>query len=142
MVLAEKPTIRDRSRNLEPALRDALLRQLSTLAAVYHKLPHEFVKRQRVAVQSLSELEAQRRAAGGEAGAPEAGGAESASVAAASGGAGSPGAPRESEPTAMDLLGGLDDGDVRSATHACAVVRHQTRPPDPAQLHAHACRRR
>ena len=117
VVLAEKPTIRDRSRSLEPALRDALIRHLSTLAAVYHKLPHDFVTRQRVAVQSLSELEAQRRSAGDDAGAAAQGEAESADfVGVSSGGAAAAEAPRSSEPTAMDLLGGLADTEVRSAS--------------------------
>ncbi len=39
MVLAEKPVIADTTSNLEPALLDLLLQQLSTLASVYHKPP-------------------------------------------------------------------------------------------------------
>ena len=39
VVLAEKPVIADTTSNLEPALLDLLLQQLSTLASVYHKPP-------------------------------------------------------------------------------------------------------
>ena len=39
VVLAEKPVIADTSSNLEPALLDVLLANLSTLASVYHKPP-------------------------------------------------------------------------------------------------------
>lgn len=39
VVLAEKPVIADTSSNLEPALLNILLANLSTLSAVYHKPP-------------------------------------------------------------------------------------------------------
>jgi len=39
VVLAEKPVIADTSSNLEPALLDILLANLSTLSSVYHKPP-------------------------------------------------------------------------------------------------------
>ena len=39
VVLAEKPVIADTSSNLEPALLDTLLANLSTLSSVYHKPP-------------------------------------------------------------------------------------------------------
>ena len=39
VVLADKPVIADTSSNLEPALLDILLANLSTLASVYHKPP-------------------------------------------------------------------------------------------------------
>ena len=39
VVLAEKPVIADTSSNLEPALLDVLLANLSTLSSVYHKPP-------------------------------------------------------------------------------------------------------
>ena len=43
VVLAEKPVIADTSSNLEPALLDVLLANLSTLAAVYHKPPEVYL---------------------------------------------------------------------------------------------------
>lgn len=39
VVLAEKPVIADTSSNLEPALLNVLLANLSTLSSVYHKPP-------------------------------------------------------------------------------------------------------
>lgn len=39
VVLAEKPVIADTSSNLEPALLNILLANLSTLSSVYHKPP-------------------------------------------------------------------------------------------------------
>ena len=52
VVLATKPTIRDDRNALDPTLLDELLRQVSTLSSVYHKLPSTFVPdaRARVAV--------------------------------------------------------------------------------------------
>ena len=43
VVLATKPTIRDDRNALDPGLLDELLRQVSTLSSVYHKLPSAFV---------------------------------------------------------------------------------------------------
>ena len=43
VVLATKPTIRDDRNALDPGLLDELLRQVSTLSSVYHKLPSTFV---------------------------------------------------------------------------------------------------
>jgi hypothetical protein len=118
VVLAEKPKIHGQTRKLDPQLRDTLLQHLSTLAAVYHKLPQEFVKRQRIEVQSLSELEAKREA-DGDAGDDKAADCPSASGV-VDGSAGSLGGPRESEPTAMDLLGGIDN------THVCTLTEHRS----------------
>ena len=43
VVLAEKPVIADTSSNLEPALLDVLLANLSTLSSVYHKPPEVYM---------------------------------------------------------------------------------------------------
>jgi AP-1 complex subunit beta-1 len=117
VVLAEKPTIKDTSLRLDPELRDALLQQLSTLASVYHKLPHTFVKRQRATVQVLSDLEAEGLHTGDEEGTS---GTVCAAVDGVSGVSssmlpqgGSPPLEGGSEPTAMDLLGGLHEERVR-----------------------------
>lgn len=47
VVLAERPVISDDSGVLEPGLLEALIRNLSTLASVYHKPPEAFVRRPR-----------------------------------------------------------------------------------------------
>ena len=47
VALAERPVIQDDTASLEPALLDILLRNLSTLASVYHKPPEAFVRRAR-----------------------------------------------------------------------------------------------
>ena len=123
VVLAEKPTIEGVSMRLDPELRDELLKQLSTLSSVYHKLPHTFVKRRRAAVDALSDLEAKRNANGeeGVSGAMEGGGSggagETGSTLAAAPGP-SDAAGNASEPTAMDLLGGGDES-VRCQVLAC-----------------------
>lgn len=49
VVLAERPVIADDSAAMEPALADLLIRNLSNLAAVYHKPPEAFVRRARPA---------------------------------------------------------------------------------------------
>jgi len=49
VVLAEKPVIADTSSNLEPALLDILLANLSTLSSVYHKPPEVSLGPQSVA---------------------------------------------------------------------------------------------
>jgi AP-1 complex subunit beta-1 len=51
VVLAEKPTINDDSGQLAPDILDQLLKHLSTLASVYHRLPETFVSRVKVATQ-------------------------------------------------------------------------------------------
>jgi AP-1 complex subunit beta-1 len=51
VVLAEKPTIHDDSGQLAPDILDQLLKHLSTLASVYHRLPETFVSRVKVANQ-------------------------------------------------------------------------------------------
>jgi AP-1 complex subunit beta-1 len=51
VVLAEKPTITDDSGLLAPDILDSLLKHLSTLASVYHRLPETFVSRVKVAIQ-------------------------------------------------------------------------------------------
>ncbi|DBB17838.1 TPA: hypothetical protein ACH3X3_002858 [Trebouxia sp. C0006] len=58
VVLAEKPVIADTSSNLEPALLDILLANLSTLSSVYHKPPETFVSRTRLAVQRAEDMTA------------------------------------------------------------------------------------
>ncbi|KAL3140598.1 hypothetical protein ABBQ32_005169 [Trebouxia sp. C0010 RCD-2024] len=58
VVLAEKPVIADTSSNLEPALLDVLLANLSTLSSVYHKPPETFVSRTRLAVQRAEDMTA------------------------------------------------------------------------------------
>lgn len=45
VVLAEKPTIADDTFSLEPSLLDELMKQIATLASVYHKPPEAFVVR-------------------------------------------------------------------------------------------------
>ena len=45
VVLADKPTITDDTGQLAPDILDALLKHLSTLASVYHRLPETFVSR-------------------------------------------------------------------------------------------------
>jgi hypothetical protein len=92
---------------------------------VYHKLPQDFVKQQRLAVQSLSELEARRETDVGDGEDDQAG--DSGVVDNA---AGSPEGPRESEPTAMDLLGGLEDH------HVCFLLSPSARCLKvPCQIH-------
>ena len=61
MVLADKPAIRETTIKLAPEVRDELLRQLSTLASVYHKLPASFVKVKRAVVHRAEDLEAVRQ---------------------------------------------------------------------------------
>jgi AP-1 complex subunit beta-1 len=127
VVLAEKPTIQGTSLTLAPELRDALLLQLSTLASVYHKLPGTFVKRRRAAVDTLSDLEARRTETladdGDLSGTLSGNGGTPGSRGGAAAGAAAPGsrgeAGAESEPTAMDLLGG---DDVRLLSCVCAAV--------------------
>lgn len=127
VVLADKPAIAEASLRLDPEVRDALLKQLSTLAAVYHKLPASFVKMRRAAVhraEDLEELRAQR--AGGD-------GEGEGALASAVSGAGAPlddGPPSESTASGAvggeasaavgDLLGGLDDAPVCSVLGAVA----------------------
>ena len=57
MVLAEKPVIADSSSQMEPALLDIMLANISTLASVYHKPPETFVSRTRLAVQRADDLQ-------------------------------------------------------------------------------------
>lgn len=129
VVLADKPAIAEASLRLDPAVRDELLKQLSTLAAVYHKLPAAFVKVRRAAVhraEDLEELRAAREAGGGDgdgalAGAssgtappPPDDAAPSGSTVSGAVGAGASGG-------VGDLLGGLDDIPVRAANAASAV---------------------
>ena len=47
VVLAEKPVIADTSSNLEPALLNVLLANLSTLSSVYHKPPEVHLRSKR-----------------------------------------------------------------------------------------------
>ena len=60
MVLAQKPVITDDAGNLDPVLLEKLLRQIATLASIYHKPPEMFVSRQRLAVQKADELQVRR----------------------------------------------------------------------------------
>jgi hypothetical protein len=126
VVLAEKPAIRETTSKLSPEVRDELLRQLSTLASVYHKLPASFVKVRRAKVHRAEDLEAARQqrsaedgddiilpeASGGDAAAGSAGVSGDVVAAAASGGA-SGVVSSDTAPTAtdggIDLLGGLDE---------------------------------
>lgn len=57
VVLAQKPVITDDTGALDPLLLDKLLRQIATLASIYHKPPEMFVSRQRLAVQRAADLE-------------------------------------------------------------------------------------
>eukprot|EP00887_Chlorella_sp_A99_P005532 scaffold1.g5532.t1 len=56
VVLAEKPVISDVQELLDPSLLDGLLRELGTLASVYHKPPSAFVSAARLAVQRAEDL--------------------------------------------------------------------------------------
>lgn len=127
VVLADKPAIAEASLRLDPSVRDELLKQLSTLAAVYHKLPASFVKMRRAAVhraEDLEELRAAREGAGGD-------GDGEATLAGTSGTAiDDDGPPSESTASGAvgaeasgvvgDLLGGLD-APVRSCV-VCSIV--------------------
>ena len=57
VVLATKPTIRDDRNALDPGLLDELLRQVSTLSSVYHKLPSTFVPDARARVAEMRDDE-------------------------------------------------------------------------------------
>ena len=57
VVLATKPTIRDDRNALDPGLLDELLRQVSTLSSVYHKLPSAFVPDARARVSEARDDE-------------------------------------------------------------------------------------
>jgi hypothetical protein len=134
VVLAAKPAIKEASLQLDPELRDELLKHLSTLAAVYHKLPHSFTKIQRVAVQRADELEEAARkreeeeadeglvtgdastvAGVGEAGdGSEAAGVSGAAASGASALEGSSGTVSSATVPPVDLLGGMDEANVRS----------------------------
>ncbi len=57
VVLAQKPVISDDSGNLDPVLLDKLMRNMASLSSIYHKLPEQFVSRQRLAVQKAAELQ-------------------------------------------------------------------------------------
>jgi AP-1 complex subunit beta-1 len=138
VVLAEKPPIKDTSLRLPPDVRDELLAHLASLASVYHKLPHTFVRRQRAAVERAADLEARRAAAEAEAN----GVAPSADMAAVSGGV-SGGTAAGASPLAtaasgeavsgstavapsVDLLGGLDEPvrcDSLCASNAALTLR-------------------
>lgn len=50
VVLAEKPVISDDTSRLDPALLNTLLKELASLASVYHKPADTFVSRVRLAV--------------------------------------------------------------------------------------------
>ena len=60
VVLATKPTIRDDRNALDPGLLDELLRQVSTLSSVYHKLPSAFVPDARARVSEARDDESRR----------------------------------------------------------------------------------
>jgi AP-1 complex subunit beta-1 len=49
VVLADRPVIQDDTNSLDPALLDTLIRNISTLASVYHKPPESFIRRARPA---------------------------------------------------------------------------------------------
>jgi AP-1 complex subunit beta-1 len=124
VVLAEKPAIRETSVKLQPEVRDELLRQLSTLASVYHRLPASFVKVKRATVHRAEDLEAVRAARSAEdgddgLGVPDSSSAGHADSGAAGGGTSGMSAPKSSSSAApdggLDLLGGLDEPAVRSA---------------------------
>ena len=63
VVLATKPTIRDDRNALDPGLLDELLRQVSTLSSVYHKLPSAFVPDARARVSEARDDESPAAAA-------------------------------------------------------------------------------
>lgn len=122
-MLADRPAIAEASLRLDPDVRDELLKQLSTLASVYHKLPASFVKVRRAAVHRAEDLEQLRAARDG-------GGGDGADGDGALAGASSGPAPVDEAAAADagvsgvdavgDLLGGLDDVPVRAA---CCVLR-------------------
>ena len=60
VVLATKPTIRDDRNALDPGLLDELLRQVSTLSSVYHKLPSAFVPDARARLGGAGRRESRR----------------------------------------------------------------------------------
>lgn len=121
VVLADKPAIRETTIKLAPEVRDELLRQLSTLASVYHKLPASFVKVKRAVVHRAEDLEAVRQQRSAEEAddiiLPDGVGVTAGSGASGEAGAASGGisglASSDTAPTAtdgaIDLLGGLDD---------------------------------
>lgn len=120
MVLADKPAIRETTLKLAPEVRDELLKQLSTLASVYHKLPAYFVKVKRATVHRAEDLEAVRQQRSAEDGddiiLPDTSGDAAADgdvVAAAASGGMSGMDSSDTAPTAtdggIDLLGGLGD---------------------------------
>lgn len=127
VVLADKPAIAEASLRLDPAVRDELLKQLSTLAAVYHKLPAAFVKVRRAAVhraEDLEELRAAREDGDGEralAGASSGAAPPAPDDAAPSGSSTSGAVGAEASGGVGDLLGGLDDMPVCAAHAAYAV---------------------
>jgi AP-1 complex subunit beta-1 len=49
VVLADRPVIQDDTNSLDPVLLDTLIRNISTLASVYHKPPESFIRRARPA---------------------------------------------------------------------------------------------
>lgn len=120
-MLADKPAIRETTIKLAPEVRDELLRQLSTLASVYHKLPASFVKVKRAVVHRAEDLEAVRQQRSAEEAddiiLPDGVGVIAGSGASGEAGAASGGvsglASSDTAPTAtdgaIDLLGGLDD---------------------------------
>jgi AP-1 complex subunit beta-1 len=153
VVLAEKPPIKDTSLRLPPDVRDELLAHLASLASVYHKLPHTFVRRQRAAVERAADLEARRAAAEAEAN----GVAPSVDLAAASGGLSGGTASGASPVTtaasgeavsgstavapaapSIDLLGGLDEPvrcEMLCASVAALGLRVIARVPRRMQCH-------
>lgn len=58
VVLAEKPTISGAQDSTDPALLEELLRELGTLASVYHKPAASFVSKMRLAVHRADDLAA------------------------------------------------------------------------------------
>lgn len=73
VVLAEKPTISGAQDSTDPALLEELLRELGTLASVYHKPAASFVSKMRLAVHRADDLAAAavRGSQNGEPGASE-----------------------------------------------------------------------
>ena len=137
MVLAEKPAIRETSCKLTPEVRDELLRQLSTLASVYHRVPASSCKVKRATVHRAEDLEAVRQQRSAEEGeemvSPDGGGSSARAGGASGAAAGASAMSGMSSDTApgaadggMDLLGGLDDPAVRALLLAANALLSQS----------------
>lgn len=57
IILCEKPAMSDQQNNLDPSVRDTLLKNMSMLSSVFYKTPEQFVKKIRDRINERLDLD-------------------------------------------------------------------------------------